>query len=72
MAELRVRGLRRRLVRLHMVGDAPTVEGIYAGRWDGHYRLLKATLLAAEDASYDLEGEAFVPRDKVLLVQRLR
>lgn len=62
---------RRRLVRLHMVGDAPSVEGILVGVVAGHYRLLKVSLLEAEGRTHDLDGEAWVPRERVLLVQRL-
>lgn len=62
---------RRRLVRLHLVDPHPTVEGILDGTIDGHYRLLNASLLEATDRTHALEGEVWVPRERVVLVQRL-
>lgn len=62
---------RRHLVRLHLVDPHPTIEGILVGRMNGHYRLLKCSLLEAPDRTHQLEGEVWVPRERVVLVQRL-
>lgn len=64
---------RRRLVRLHLDGNAPSVEGVFVGFWAGHYVLRVATLIEAETRSHELEGTCVkVPREKVVLVQELR
>lgn len=60
---------KKRRVRLHMVNQAPSVEGIWVNRAAGHYVLAAATLLEREDASHELEGELWVPRERVLYVQ---
>jgi len=61
----------RKLVRLHLVNDQPSVEGILIGRLGDHYRLLKCSLLEAADRSHPLDGEVWVPKDQVLLLQKL-
>jgi hypothetical protein len=62
-----VRGKRR--VRLHLLGDAPSPEGILAGRWGGHYVLLTASLHVGESETYALDGHLEVPSERVLFVQ---
>jgi hypothetical protein len=62
-----VRG--RRLARLHMSGNDPSIEGILVGRWGGHYVLLKPRLLQEKDRSFSLEGRVEVPAERVLFVQ---
>lgn len=63
--------LRRRLVRLHLVDPFPSIEGILVSAFDGHYRLLKASVIEAPERTRELEGEAWVPKDRVVFVQRL-
>ena len=63
--------LRRRLVRAHFPDPQPSIEGVYAGRWGGHYRILNAKLVQAEDKTLSLEGETFIPCERVLFLQRL-
>lgn len=63
--------LRRRMVRLHLVDPFPSLEGILAASYDGHYRLLKPSVLEGEGRTRELTGEAFVPRERVIFVQRL-
>lgn len=65
--------LRRRLVRLHLVDPFPSIEGILVGSFDSHYRLLKPVVLEGERQSRELQpgSEAFVPRERVIFVQRL-
>lgn len=64
--------LRRRRVRLHQLADAPTIEGILVGSLDSHYRLLKPVLWENPERSHDLEGEAWVPRERVVFVEVIR
>ncbi len=63
--------LRRRLVRLHLVEPLPSIEGILAPSFDGHYRLLKPEVLESTERTQQLTGEVFVPRERVVFVQRL-
>lgn len=61
----------RRRVRLHLVDPFPSLEGILVSARDGHYRLLKPELLEAEGRTQQLTGEAWVPKERVIFVQRL-
>lgn len=63
--------LRRRLVRLHLVDPHPSIEGILVSARDGHYRLLRPAVLESTERTQELEGEAWVPKDRVIFVQRL-
>lgn len=58
------------MVRLHLAGDAPSVEGIFVGFWAGHYVLRVASVVSGADKTHELDGpEARIPREKVLIVQ---
>lgn len=57
------------MLRLHLLNGEASVEGIFLGFVAGHYRLANATHVLAEDQSVPLEGEAWVPRDRVLYAQ---
>jgi hypothetical protein len=65
----RIRGL----VRLHLVGDKRSVEGILLGTVEGHYRLANAKLLVDTNREHDVpvDGEAFWPTERVLYVQKV-
>lgn len=63
----KVRGKRR--VRLHLDENQPTVEGILAGRWGGHYVVLAPNILA--DGDHQVTGHVEVPAERVVLVQVL-
>ena len=63
----KVRG--KRLVRLHLENNLPSVEGILAGRWGGHYVVLTPQVLS--DGSNKLSGHVEVPAERVVLVQVL-
>lgn len=65
----RLRG--KRLVRLHLVDQEASLEGILLGRWSGHYVLLTGTLLEAEGRSIRIDGYMEVPSERVLFVQVL-
>lgn len=58
------------LVRLHTFDQAPSFEGVLVGRPAGHYRLLNASAINAE-GDVPLDGEAWVPSERVLFVQVL-
>lgn len=72
---------RKRLVRLHLENDLPSLEGLldgYRTRWNGgHYTLRLAQLLEHSDGNqpvqYSLEGgRVRVPRERVAFVQELK
>ncbi len=62
---------RKRLVRLHLLDDQPSFEGILVGRAGGHYRLEAPKMLVSEEQTQTLDGTALVPCDRVLFVQVL-
>lgn len=63
----------RRLVRLHLTGELPSVEGILVGFWCGHYVIRLPRVIESADASVSLEGpEVRVDRARVVFVQVLR
>ena len=62
---------RKRLVRVHLVGDEPSIEGIYNGRVDGHYRIDTPSVIEASDRSHSLDGWVLIPSHKVAFIQVL-
>jgi hypothetical protein len=60
---------RKRLVRVHQA-DGPTIEGILLQRRPD-YRLAAPKLLEEEDRTVPMDGEAEIPRERVLFVQLL-
>ena len=62
----------KRLVRLHFPDHAPSLEGVLVGKVNGHYRLRNAKLYETADRVQELDGETWVSRDRVLLVQVLK
>ena len=62
---------RRRLVRLHLADNQPSIEGILVGKPNGYYRLAQPTVLQGREESYEAEGEAWVPSRNILWVQVL-
>lgn len=65
----RVRG--KRFVRLHLVDQEASIEGIMVGRWSGHYVLLTSSLLEAKGRTIKIDGHAEIPAERVLFVQVL-
>ena len=59
------------MVRLHMDGDRPSIEGIWTGMIEGHYVIKKSSLLVHADAEPTPVGETYVPRDKVMFMQKV-
>ena len=62
---------KRRLLRLHLEGNQPSIEGVFLGFEAGHYRITNGKLIEAPDRSLPLEGESWVPRERVLHAQVL-
>lgn len=62
---------KKRLVRVHLCGDEPSIEGVFVGRIDGHYRLENASVIESAERSHALEGWVLVPARKVAFVQVL-
>lgn len=60
---------RPRLMRLHLVGQEASIEGVFLGYRAGHYRLANASMLETTERSHPLAGETWVPRDRVLYGQ---
>lgn len=59
-----------RQVRLHLRDPkSPALDGILLGVKAGHYRLANPTHLETADRSHALDGEAWVPVDRVLYLQ---
>jgi hypothetical protein len=64
---------RKRLVRLHLADDQPSLEGVLCGHWAGHYVLKLAKILETADATVSLDGHSVrVPRERVVFVQVIR
>jgi hypothetical protein len=64
---------KRRMVRLHMKGSEPSVEGFFVGFWANHYVVELAKVLVGEDNTESLDGpDLVVPRENVVFMQRLR
>lgn len=63
--------VRKRRVRLHLKDEDRSLEGIWVGMAAGHYRLAAVQQLEDHDRSFAVEGEAWVPRDRVLYLQVL-
>ena len=60
---------KKRMVRLHLYKDAPSIEGILVARSAGYYKIVKPVLLASEGQSHEMDGEVWVPVANVLMVQ---
>lgn len=63
---------RRRLVRLHQLDPAPSIEGILVGIHAGHYRLIKPQVVETTDRVHEAGAEVWVPRERVVFLQVLR
>lgn len=66
----------KRLVRVHLAGDAPSLEGLLVTprtrRTGNHYVLELASVVEAENRTIKLEGErVMIPRERVVFVQEL-
>ncbi len=65
----------KRRVRLHLAGDAPSVEGLLVKKPRtvmGHYELVDVSVLESRVDRHDLESRAtWVPYDQVLFLEVL-
>lgn len=68
---LRAWRLRGRLVRLHIDGSNPSLEGILRGRRGGHYLLDVPRLVAGAGEPTELQGFVAVPAGRVAFLQVL-
>lgn len=59
------------LVRVHLLDDERSFEGVLVAVTPDHYRLRNASHLLTAEQSIALDGETWIPRERVLLVQRL-
>lgn len=64
--------LRRRRVRVHQIDPGPTIEGILVSTLDSHYRLLRPVLWETPTRSHDLQGEAWIPRERVIFLETIK
>lgn len=67
----------KRLVRLHLAENLPSVEGLLVtyrtGRTGNHYVVELAKVLEGTDQTVTLEGRrVMVPRERVVFVQELK
>lgn len=62
---------RRRLVRAHLEGNLPTLEGVLVARSPDHYRLALPKMVEAEEQTMPLDGEVEIPRERVIFLQLL-
>ena len=62
---------KRRVVRVHFADDSPSIDGAYVGTSAGHYVIAKAGLVREEGEPVALDGEAWVPKERVLFMQVL-
>lgn len=66
---------RRRLVRVHFRGDEATLDGVLLARSADHYRLGLPKVLETDGnqqvRTTPLDGEAEIPRERVLFLQLL-
>jgi hypothetical protein len=61
----------RQLVRLHLEGADPSIEGVLVGHAGGCYFLANAKLIGGPSESIPLEGRIEVPERRVLFAQLL-
>lgn len=69
--------MRKRLVRLHLAGDNPSIDGLLVTprtrRTGNHYVVELASVVEAEERTLKLEGESvMIPRERVVFVQVLK
>jgi hypothetical protein len=58
------------MVRLHLAGDSPSIEGVFVGFWANHYVIRTANAVLDADRTVALEGpETRVHRDRVEFMQ---
>lgn len=58
-------------VRIHIQGQDQSLDGILTHRPNHFYRLAQPELVFGENMNHALDGEAWVPSDRVLFLQVL-
>ena len=66
-----IRRKTKHMVRVHLVQNEPSVEGVYMGRVGKHYRVEAARVIEAEDRSYEVTGSVLIPVERVAFIQVL-
>lgn len=66
-----IRRARNRKVRLHTRDGGPSIEGVLAGRCDGHYILWAPKVIEGPEATVSVSGHIEVPERQVLFLQIL-
>ena len=64
--------LRPRRVRIHQLDPAPTLEGLLVSSLNGHYKLLKPSVLESPERSLELSGDVWVPKANVIFIETVR
>ncbi len=62
---------KKHMARVHLTGNEPSIEGVWMGRVGKHYRIEAARVIQGADESYDIEGHALIPVERVAFVQVL-
>ena len=62
---------KRHIARVHLTGNEPSIEGVWMGRVGKHYRVEAAKVIQGADESYDIDGHALIPVERVAFVQVL-
>lgn len=68
-ARLRLWRMRGRLVRVHLEGSDPSVQGLYRGRRGGHYLLDVPHIVSGPRDPEPLTGFVAIPAGRVLFLQ---
>jgi hypothetical protein len=63
--------LGKKAVRVHLKGDAPSLEGILVSSVGRHLKLVGAKAIVSDTESYNLDGTVIVPRETVAFWQVL-
>ena len=62
---------KKHMARVHLTGNEPSIEGVYMGRVGKHYRVEVAKVIQGTDESYDIEGHALIPVERLAFIQVL-
>lgn len=62
---------KKHMARVHLTGNEPSIEGVFMGRVGKHYRVEAAKVIRGTDESYDMEGHALIPVERVAFIQVL-
>lgn len=60
---------RKRLVRAHIEGKDFSIEGVLVSQTRRHYVLANASHLESAERTHPLDGQVWLPRERVLYLQ---